>query len=249
LAIQQAEAQQLVAAQLVPKLEQNVTLQENALSVLIGTLPQAISRDNRLDKIVIPQELNAGFPSKMLSRRPDIKVAELALNVANARVGVAKASFYPSLVITASGGVNSFKASNWFNVPASLFGVVGGGITQPIFQRGQLKANYELAKIDREKTVIQFRQSVLNAVGEVSDELTKVEKLKSQYTLAEKRAQTLQQATKNASLLFKSGMASYLEVITAQGNLLQSELELAAIKTEQLNAVVGLYRSLGGGWQ
>lgn len=249
LAVQQAEAQQLVAAQLVPRLEQNVTLQENALSVLIGTLPQTISRNNRLDKIAIPQELNAGFPSKMLSRRPDIKVAELALNVANARVGVAKASLYPSLVITASGGVNSFKASNWFNVPASLFGVVGGGITQPIFQRGQLKANYELAKIDREKTVIQFRQSVLNAVGEVSDELTKVEKLKSQYTLAEKRAQTLQQATKNASLLFKSGMASYLEVITAQGNLLQSELELAAIKTEQLNAVVGLYRSLGGGWQ
>lgn len=249
LAVQQAEAQQLVAAQLVPRLEQNVTLQENALSVLIGTLPQAISRNNRLDKINIPQDLHAGFPSTLLSRRPDIKVAELALTVANAKVGVAKASLYPSLVITASGGINSFKASNWFNVPASLFGLVGGGITQPIFQRGQLKANYELAKIDREKTVIQFRQSVLNAVGEVSDELTKVEKLKSQYTLAEKRAQTLQQATKNASLLFKSGMASYLEVITAQGNLLQSELELAAIKTEQLNAVVGLYRSLGGGWQ
>lgn len=85
-------------------------------------------------------------------------------------------------------------------------------------------------------------------MGEVSDELTKVEKLKSQYSIAEKRARTLQQASKNASLLFKSGMANYLEVITAQGNLLQSELELASIKTEQLNAVVGLYRSLGGGW-
>lgn len=248
LAIQQAQAQQLVAAQLVPRLEQNVTLQENALSVLIGTLPKAINRESRLDNMNIPQDLNAGFPSSMLSRRPDIKSAELALTIANARVGVAKASLYPSLVITASGGINSFKASNWFNVPASLFGLVGAGITQPIFQRGQLKSNLALAKIDREKSVIQFRQSVLNAVGEVSDELTKVEKLKTQYSIAQKRTQTLQQASRNANLLFKSGMANYLEVITAQGNLLQSELELTTIKTEQLNAVVGLYRSLGGGW-
>ncbi|KQS36717.1 efflux transporter outer membrane subunit [Pedobacter sp. Leaf194] len=248
LAIQQAEAQQLNAAQLIPRLEQNVALQENALSVLIGTLPKSINRTNRLDKMAIPQDLNAGFPSALLSRRPDIKSAELALNVANAKVGVATASLYPSLVISASGGINSFKASNWFSMPASLFGLVSGGITQPIFQRGQLKSNLELAKIDREKTVIQFRQSVINAVGEVSDELTKVEKLKAQYSIAEKRAQTLQQASKNASLLFKSGMANYLEVITAQGNLLQSELELTTIKTEQLNAVVGLYRSLGGGW-
>jgi len=248
LAIQQAAAQQLNAAQLIPRLEQNVILQENALSVLIGTLPKAINRSSRLDKMVLPQDLNAGFPSALLSRRPDIKSAELALNVANARVGVAKASLYPSLVITASGGINSFKASNWFSMPASLFGLVSGGITQPIFQRGQLKSNLEIAKIDREKSVIQFRQSVINAVGEVSDELTKVEKLKEQYSIAEKRAQTLQQASRNASLLFKSGMANYLEVITAQGNLLQSELELTTIKTEQLNAVVGLYRSLGGGW-
>lgn len=138
LAIQQAEAQQLIAAQLIPRLEQNVTLQENALSVLIGTLPQSITRTSRLDKMLIPQELNAGFPSALLSRRPDIKSAELALNVANAKVGVAKASLYPSLVITASGGVNSFKASNWFSMPASLFGLVSGGVTQPIFQRKQL---------------------------------------------------------------------------------------------------------------
>ncbi|UKT65829.1 TolC family protein [Pedobacter mucosus] len=248
LAIQQAEAQQLIAAGLIPRLEQNVTLQENALSVLIGTLPKAINRLSRLDNMNIPQDLNVGFPSSMLSRRPDIKSAELALNVANAKVGIAKASLYPSLIITASGGINSFKASNWFSMPASLFGLVSGGITQPIFQRGQLKTTYKLAEIDREKTVIQFRQSVLNAVGEVSDELTRVEKLKSQYTIAEKRAKTLQQASKNASLLFKSGMANYLEVITAQGNLLQIELELTTIKTEQLNAVVGLYRSLGGGW-
>jgi outer membrane protein, multidrug efflux system len=247
LAIQQAEAQQLVAAQLIPQLEQNITLQENALRILTGQLPGAVERLSSLEKTKVPVHLSAGLPSAMVSRRPDVKSAELSLAVANAKVGVSKASLYPSLSITASGGLNAFKASNWFNVPASLFGVVGGGITQPIFQRKQLKTQYELAKIDREKVVIQFRQSVLNAVGEVSDELVKIEKLKSQYDISAKRAGTLQQAVKNANLLFKNGMATYLEVITAQSNSLQSELELASIKTAQLTASVELYRSLGGG--
>ncbi|ATP56453.1 RND transporter [Pedobacter ginsengisoli] len=247
LAIQQAEAQQLVAAQLIPELEQNITIQENALRILTGQLPGAVERLATLEKTSIPTQLPAGIPSAMVSRRPDVKSAELSLNVANAKVGIAKASMYPSLSITASGGLNSFKASNWFNIPASLFGVVAGGVTQPIFQRKQLKSQYEIAKIDREKVVLEFRQSVLNAVGEVSDELVKIEKLKLQYDISAKRVTTLHEAVKNANLLFKNGMASYLEVITAQSNSLQSELELAAIKTAQLNASVELYRSLGGG--
>ncbi|WP_449439232.1 TolC family protein [Pedobacter steynii] len=247
LAIQQAEAQQLVAAQLIPELEQNITIQENALRILTGQLPGAVERLATLEKTNIPTQLPAGIPSAMVSRRPDVKSAELSLNVANAKVGIAKASMYPSLSITASGGLNSFKASNWFNIPASLFGVVAGGVTQPIFQRKQLKSQYEIAKIDREKVVLEFRQSVLNAVGEVSDELVKIEKLKLQYDISAKRVTTLHEAVKNANLLFKNGMASYLEVITAQSNSLQSELELAAIKTAQLNASVELYRSLGGG--
>jgi multidrug efflux system outer membrane protein len=248
LAIQQAQAQQLVAAQLIPELEQNISIQENALSILAGQLPKAITRTANLNKISFPEQLSAGFPSAMVSRRPDVKSAELSLNISNAQVGIAKAGLYPSLSITASAGLNAFKASNWFNIPASLFGTVAGGITQPIFQRKQLRTQYERAKIDREKTVIQFRQSVLNAVGEVSDELVKIEKLKQQYTIAQSRVGTLQQAVKNANLLFKNGMANYLEVITAQSNSLQSELELASIKTAQLNASVELYRSLGGGF-
>ncbi len=249
LAIQQAEAQQLVAAQLVPQLEQDIQVQENALRVLTGQLPSAVERLATLDKIVVREQASAGIPSEMVSRRPDVKASEFALSVANARVGVSKANMYPTLSITASGGLNSFRASNWFNVPASLFGVVAGGITQPLFQRKQLKTDFEIAKIDREKAVLEFRQSVLNAVAEVSDELTRVEKLKSQYAIATSRTLTLQQAVRNANLLFKNGLANYLEVITAQSNLLQSELDLATLKTAQLSASVELYRALGGGWQ
>jgi multidrug efflux system outer membrane protein len=178
-----------------------------------------------------------------------VKSYELALTVANANVGIAKANMYPSLVITASGGLNSFKASNWFNIPASLFGVVGGGLTEPLFKRRQLRTQYELAKVDREKSVIQFRQSVLVAVGEVSDALASIQKLKEQQQIVASRVNILQQAITNANMLFSNGMATYLEVITAQSNVLQSELELASLKRGQLDAVVSLYKSLGGGWR
>ncbi|TSD63303.1 TolC family protein [Inquilinus sp. KBS0705] len=248
LAVQQAEAQRLAAAQLVPVFEQNITIQENALRILTGALPDRIERNASLDVLVIPDNLPAGLPSAIVSRRPDVKTAELALTIANAQVGIAKASMYPSLSITATGGVNSFKASNWFNIPASLFGTVTGGIVQPLLNNKRLKTQYEVAKVDRERTVLQFRQSVLNAVGEVSDALVKIEKLKSQQLIAANRVNTLQQATGNANLLFKNGMANYLEVITAQSNVLQSELELATIKRDQLSAISDLYRSLGGGW-
>ena len=118
-----------------------------------------------------------------------------------------------------------------------------------MFQQRQLKTQLEVAKIQREQSVIQFRQSVLNAVGEVSNALVTNDKLKTQQQIASAQVDTLQHAIKNARLLFKSGMANYLEVITAQGNALQAELNLAFIQRQQLGATVELYRSLGGGWK
>lgn len=249
LATQQAMAQQLVATQLIPQLEQDIELVENNLSILTGSVPQRIERNTELDNLEIPASLPAGIPAQMVSNRPDVKSRELALTVANARVGLAKADFYPALNITATGGVNSFKASNWFNLPASLFGVVTGAIAQPLLQRRAIRTNYNIAKIEREKTVIEFKQSVLQAVSEVSGAMVKIEKLDEQYRAASNRAEVLQQATKNAQLLFQSGMANYLEVITAQSNSLQSELALANIKLAHLNAVTELYRAVGGGWK
>jgi len=249
LAIQQAEAQRLTAAKLIPELQQAITLQENALSILAGDLPGRTERNLKLDQVSFPETLTTGVPTSILNRRPDIRRSELALDVANANVGIAKANMYPALTITASGGINSFKASNWFNIPASLFGAATGGLTQPLFLRNQLKTQFEVSKVERERTVIEFRQTVLYAVGEVSDALVKIEKLKEQQTIAATRVKTLEQAISNSNMLFQSGMANYLEVITAQSNVLQSELELVAIKRAQLAANVDLYRSLGGGWR
>jgi NodT family efflux transporter outer membrane factor (OMF) lipoprotein len=249
LAVQQAQAQQMAAAQLIPQFEQDITLQENALQLLTGQLPGRIGRNAGLNDISFAENLSAGVPSDMVGRRPDVRSQELALTIANAKVGITKAQMYPSLTITAEGGVNSFKASNWFNVPASLFATAAGGVFQPLLDHKELKTQYEVAKVEREKTVIQFRQSVLVAVGEVSDALVKIEKLKEQRTIAENRVKTLEQATSNSNLLFKNGLANYLEVITAQGNVLQGELELASVKRSELSAVSELYKALGGGWK
>jgi outer membrane protein, multidrug efflux system len=249
LAVEQAQAQKLVAAQLIPQLEQNLALQENALSLLAGSLPEHIITNTKLETIIVSDQLSTGVPSAMLSRRPDVKISELALTMANSKVGITKANMYPALSITASGGINSFKSTNWFNIPASLFGQVAGNLLQPLLNKKQLRTQYEVAKVEREKTVLQFRQTVLFAVGEVSDALVKLEKLSAQHEIAACRTNILKQATANAGLLFESGMATYLEVITAQSNVLQSELDIAAIRRDQLIATVDLYRSLGGGWK
>ncbi|UOE47866.1 efflux transporter outer membrane subunit [Mucilaginibacter sp. SMC90] len=248
LAVQQEEAQRMVAAQLIPKLEQQINIQENAISVLAGITPQAIPRSGSLNELTISAQLSAGLPAEILSRRPDVKSNELELEVASARIGLARANMYPSLTISATGGVNSLKASNWFNLPSSLFGAVVGGLTEPLLQKRELRTQYNVAKIRREQAVLQFRGSVLVACQEVEDALVSIDKLNQQQAIAAERVNKLQTATNNAGLLFKSAQASYLEVITAQSNVLNAELELAAIKKAQLNAVINLYRSLGGGW-
>ncbi|MGC4041790.1 MAG: efflux transporter outer membrane subunit [Flavobacterium sp.] len=249
LAKQQTEALRLASAQLVPELEKNIQLQENALSVLSGTFPDAKDRQSKLETIAVKENLAAGIPSQLLSKRPDVKSAELALKAANAKVGIAKASLYPSLNITAAGGVNSFESSNWFTMPASLFGSVAGGLTAPLLNGKRLRTQYEVAKLERDQAAISFRQSVLNAVGEVANALVKIEKQEQEFKLASQRVETLRKGVENANLLFRSSMATYYEVNNAQANLLQAELELANIKKERLSSNVELYRALGGGWE
>jgi multidrug efflux system outer membrane protein len=247
LAVQQAQAQKSTAEKLVPDFEQQIAIQENAVNRLCGRMPAAIIRTAHLADIALDRSSKAGLPAELLSRRPDVKQAELEVSKANANVGVAKASMYPSLTITAQGGLDAFKASNWFNIPASLFGALTGGLAQPLLQQKKLNTLYKVSVTERDRSVLEFRQTVLNAVGEVSDALIRTDKIGLQQQIATGRTRTLEQATRNAQQLFKNGMANYLEVITAQGNLLQSELELAAINKQQLDAGVDLYRSLGGG--
>ena len=249
LAVEQAEAQKQSTALLIPRLEQDVAIQEHAIQQLTGQLPGTVNRTGTLNGYLFPDEFSTGLPVALVSRRPDVRSQELALVGANARVGVAHANMYPALNITAGGGLESFKSSNWFSIPNSLFGLAAGTIAQPIFKRRELKTQYEVAKLEREESVIRFRQSVLQAVTEVANAMVQTQKLKEQRGIASGQVDTLKRAIGNAQLLFKSDMATYLEVITAQGNALQAELDLASITRSQLGAMVELYRSLGGGWK
>ncbi|MFT3705614.1 MAG: efflux transporter outer membrane subunit [Agriterribacter sp.] len=248
LAVQQAQLQQQATAYLIPGIEQDITLQENALQVLTGRLPGTLQRQALSDDL-LQDSLQTGLPLSIVNRRPDVRADEMALVAANARVGIAQASMYPALNITAGAGLESFKSANWISIPNSLFVLAAGSITQPLFQRRELKTNFETARIQREEAVLKFKQSVLNAVAEVENALTKIDKSAEQKLIVTGQSVIAQQAVHNAQLLFKSDMANYLEVITAQQRALQSELQVATIERIQRDVRVELYRSLGGGWQ
>ncbi len=249
LAVQQAEAQRLNTATLIPQIEQNISIQENGLQLLTGSLPGNVQRDVPLTDIHFNDTLATGLPISILNRRPDVRANEMALVNANAQVGISQANMYPALTITAGSGFESLKSSNWFNIPGSLFGLAGASLIQPVLQGRQLKTQFEIAKQKREQAVIQFRQSVLTAGSEVSNALVQVNKLVEQEQLAKQRTDTLSAAVNNAQLLFRNDMADYLEVIVAQQTALDAQLSLAFIQRDVLNARVELYRSLGGGWR
>lgn len=249
LAIQQTQSQMLVAASLIPELEQQIAIQENALMALTGRMPDGVYRSSALTDWHMQETYDAGVPLQLLANRPDVREAELALRAANAEVGVAQAYRYPSLTIDATGGLNAMLPQNWFNIPGALFGSLLSGVTQPVFSGRRLKTQHEIAKLERDKAEIGFQHTVLDAVHEVTNALVMIDKLNERLAITEQRVATAQLGVKNANLLFKAGEATYLEVITAQGNALNSELDLVSIKQEQLNAKVRLYKALGGGWK
>jgi multidrug efflux system outer membrane protein len=247
LAVQQAEAQKKTAELLTPLALQNITIQENALSILCGTYPDKVERIGSLAAIVPSKTLSAGVPASLVSRRPDIKSLEYAVVSANSRVGLAKAAMYPAISVTPSIGTNSLLLNSWFNLPGSLVKNVGANLTQPIFQKKSLQTAYEVAIIEQEKAATQFRQSVLTAVGEVSDALARSKYADERIELVIQKNAALTKAANDALLLYRSGMANYLEVLTVQNNVLQNELEAITIKKEKLDATTDLYRALGGG--
>lgn len=248
LAVQQAEAQRQNAMILIPQLEQAIALQENGLKFLLGDWPGGIPRFRDLASLPADTTFATGVPADVLTYRPDVRASEMALKAANARVGVAQGNMYPSLTLTASGGLNAYEASNWFTMPASFFGVVAGGLAQPVFERRALKTRLEVARTEREQRVIEFREAVTGAVHEVTNALVKIEKARTKQQVATERVETLNQAVQNAQLLFRSGMANYLEVISAQSSALEAQLDKAFVTRQQLAAQLELYHSLGGGW-
>ncbi|MDR2285107.1 MAG: efflux transporter outer membrane subunit [Sphingobacterium sp.] len=249
LSIQQQEnaKDQLLAS--IPALKKSIATQENGLRVLTGQMPGDISHRTKLSDMYTPEFKSVGLPVEMLSFRPDVKSGELSVRQALAEVHVSKVNMYPALRITAQGGLNAVKASDWFNIPGSLFGTIAGSLTQPLLNGKQLKTEYEQRKIMAEQAELNFKQTVLQAVGEVSNSLAAIEFLDEQEKITQRLALRSQEAVETVTKLFRHDMATYLDMIVAQNNKLQAELDLASVKAQKLSAITTLYRSLGGGWQ
>src|SRR5690606_12433817 len=220
---------------------------ENTLSILLGSSPQQITRSTLQEQnIDIP--LETGVPSQLLSNRPDVIAAEYSLINAFELTNVARSNFYPSLTINASGGFQSLELDKLFDVN-SLFASVIGGLTQPIFNGRKIKTQYEVSQAQQEQALLQFKYALLIASKEVSDAMYSIQAASEKITIKVQENEAYNLATDYSQELLDNGLATYLEVLTAQERALGSSLDLVAAKNSRLQAIVDLYEALGGGWR
>lgn len=220
---------------------------ENTLNLLLGRPAQEIQR-TQLDGQNLQAEIKLGVPATLLRNRPDVMASEYALINAFELTNVAKSNFYPSLTITASGGLQSLELDELINVN-SLFANIVGGLAQPIFNKRAIKTQHEVALAQQEQALLNFKRALLVSGNEVSNALYNYDALTEKYDFREKEVEALRQAETNSEELLVNGYATYLDLLTARQNALSAELNLIDNKLQQLLSVVNLYKALGGGWK
>lgn len=245
--VKQTEAQKYTTELIIADLKNNVIILENTLSTLLNEPSAKIERSTFESQNMQPI-ITLGVPANLLRNRPDVIAAEYNLITNFEMTNVAKSGFYPSLKITAAGGLQSIDLKEWFSAN-SLFANVITGLTQPIFNQRQVKTKFEIAKANQEKAYLQFEQSLLIAGKEVSDALAQYNNETYKITIREKQADALTKASIFSDELLTYGLANYLEVLTSKNDALNAKLSLVDNKFQQYKAVIQLYRALGGGWQ
>jgi NodT family efflux transporter outer membrane factor (OMF) lipoprotein len=247
LAVQQFRAQLLNTRGIEYRILQERIQVENELNALAGNYPQPIIRDTALPESVTVA-IETGLPASLLSIRPDIQQAEYELQMTKENVQAARAAFLPSLSLSPYVAFNAFTPALLFNAGSIAYGVAGG-LTAPLFQQRRIKAQFIMANAASKEAVFNYQQKLLNAYSEVVTHMHAVDNSKKAYALKMQEVQELQKAVSSARELYLTGYATYLEVITAQKNVLEAEMQLAAQKKDVYISLIRLYRSLGGGWQ
>ncbi|MBZ0326529.1 MAG: efflux transporter outer membrane subunit [Altibacter sp.] len=245
--VQQTEAQLYTAQAILIDLKNEARLLENVMSILLGSPMREIAR-NTLETQQINTTLSIGVPARLLENRPDVRAAEYNLINAFELTNVARSNFYPSITLSASGGLQSIDIEKLFDVN-SLFATVVGGLTQPIFNGRKIKTQYEVSQAQQEQAKLNFKYAMLQAGKEVSDALFVIEAASEKIAIKEKELNAYSLASAYSEELLKNGYANYLEVLTARENALNSNLSLVSAKNSRLQAIVDLYEALGGGWQ
>ncbi len=248
LDVSQSEQLVYTASETIPDLERQIQQQENLLSILLGENPGPIARGRALTEQPLPQNVPAGLPSELLERRPDVRQAEEIIVAANAQVGVAKTSFFPSLSLTGLGGLESNALHKFISEPSETwYGALS--VSQPVFQGGALRSGLRLARANWQEAVLSYQQTVQSALGQVSDALIASQKNREFREQQDLLTQAAQRSDQFSQVLYKHGGASYLQVLTNETNYFSAELNLVQAQLSERLALVQLYQALGGGWQ
>ncbi|MGN7808833.1 efflux transporter outer membrane subunit [Flavobacterium johnsoniae] len=246
-AVVQSEANQHAAEVLIPDLKQSIRETENALNILLGQAPGTIDR-GELGTQVIPENIAIGVSSQLLENRPDVRQAEFNFRVAFESTNLAKTYFYPSLTLTASGGFSNLELKDFFT--NSIFYSIIGGLTQPIFNQGKNKLRLTTAQSQQLQAYNNFQQSLLTAGQEVSNALYSYQMAVEKEDSRKKQIEALEKAVDfTQQLLEYSSATNYTDVLTSEQNLLAAQLSGINDNLQKLQAVVNLYRALGGGWK
>ena len=248
LDLKRAEEEVASAAATVPDVERRIAQTENGLRIFLGENPGPIPRSASLDGEHVPPEIPAGLPSALLEQRPDIRAAEEHLVAANARIGEAKAEFFPQISLTGIFGSASVSRSDFFTGPARMWSA-GPTVTLPIFNAGRLSSNLAATEAREQQSLIQYRHAIQQAFREVDDALVFHQKAREIRLQRERQVQAAEQALALANLRYVNGVSSYLDVLDTERQLFSAEINLATITRDQLSAVVQVYKALGGGWE
>lgn len=244
------QAEQLVyfAAASIPDLERRIEQQENLISILLGKNPGPVTRGRPLIDNPIAPTVPAGLPSALLARRPDIQTAEYLLVAANARIGVAKAAYFPQITLTGNAGYRSSALTSLFSESAGFWDA-GAQLAQPIFTAGRIRSGVKLSQAQQQEAALFYLKTIQQAFREVSDSLiayTKTQEFRQQQELLAKAAQD---ATHLAGVRYTGGATSYLEVLDSDTRYFSAALALAQAELAERLSLVQVYNALGGGWE
>jgi multidrug efflux system outer membrane protein len=244
VAMVRTEYEQAAAA--IPPLERRIALTENGLSVLLGRNPGAIPRGKNIDALVLPP-VPEGVPSTLLVRRPDIAAAEQNLIAANARIGVARAQYFPTISLTGLFGYASESLSDLLQNSANVW-TLGGSAAGPIFSGGRISAELRASEAVQRQALVGYLQTVQGAFRDVDDALVSVQKSREQLVVEGRRVAALSDYARLARLRYDEGYTSYIDVLDAQNKLFDAQLQYVSIQGDVYGSLVNTYQAMGGGW-
>jgi multidrug efflux system outer membrane protein len=248
LEVRQAETLLYTAAATIPLVERQIVQTENAIRLLLAQPPGDILRGRTLTEQPIPPEIPAGLPAALLERRPDIRASEEVLVAANAQIGAAKALYFPRISITGLLGIESAELDRFIRSSALTWSI-GADALQPIFNYGRIRSINEATRARHVQFLAQYEQTIQTAFREVSDALIGYQKSREQRIQQERLVEALRDRVGLANKRFFGGLDSYLQVLDAERELFDAELDLARLQRDERLNIVGLYRALGGGWE